>query len=64
LRKIRQTNETLPSISGGKASDECTPEETISTFDFMLGLKACYHRSMLSRTVAVADGIESLGHQQ
>jgi hypothetical protein len=33
----------LERISGGKPPEECTPEETIDTFDFMLSLKARYH---------------------
>jgi len=30
-------------ISGGKPPEECTPEEIIDTFDFMVSLKARYH---------------------
>jgi hypothetical protein len=28
---------------GGKPPEQCTPEEIIDTFDFMLSLKARYH---------------------
>ena len=33
----------LELISGGKPPEQCTPEEIIDTFDFMLSLKARYH---------------------
>jgi hypothetical protein len=33
----------LELISGGKQPEQCTPEEIIDTFDFMLSLKARYH---------------------
>src|SRR6185369_4118888 len=33
----------LALVPGGKPADECTPEQIIDTFDFMVGLKARYH---------------------